>query len=131
MDVGVPDASALAAIAFGEPAADSVAGLLHGKELYAPSILPWELANVAWKKSRRATGLAKRIAEHLDLALRLDVTTVEVDLRAALKLALGTDVTVYDAGYLWVARQVGGPLVTFDARLRAAARSARIPVLPR
>jgi uncharacterized protein with PIN domain len=45
-DVKVVDASALAALLFGEPEADLVAGQLDGARLVAPSLLAFELANV-------------------------------------------------------------------------------------
>ena len=39
MGVSVVDASALGAVAFGEPDAEAVAGRLAGEELFAPSTL--------------------------------------------------------------------------------------------
>jgi predicted nucleic acid-binding protein len=37
-------------------------------------------------------------------------------------LAVQTQLTAYDAAYLWLARHLGAELVTFDATLKAAAR---------
>ena len=44
----VIDASALAAVVFHEPGGDRVAARLEGARVYAPALLKFELANVAW-----------------------------------------------------------------------------------
>lgn len=54
------------------------------------------------------------------LAGRLAVETVAVDHAAALELAEATGLTTYDASYLWLARELGGKLVTLDRKLAAA-----------
>lgn len=48
----VIDASLLGAIVFGEPRAKEAIPLIRGEELYAPSLLGYELASVARKKAR-------------------------------------------------------------------------------
>lgn len=54
--------------------------------------------------------------------LALDVRWVDVEFPAVLDLALESGLTTYDASYLYVARTLGIPLVTFDRELRAAAQ---------
>ncbi len=49
----VVDASALAALLFGEPDADRVAERLGGAALFSPSLIRYELASVCRKKMRR------------------------------------------------------------------------------
>jgi predicted nucleic acid-binding protein len=50
---------------------------------------------------------------------RLSVETVAVDHPATLDLAEAMGLTVYDASYLWLARALGGELVTLDRKLAA------------
>jgi predicted nucleic acid-binding protein len=45
---------------------------------------------------------------------------VAVDYLASLALAEATGLTAYDASYLWLARSLGGELVTLDRKLAAA-----------
>ncbi len=47
---------------------------------------------------------------------------VEVDADAALRLAAATGLSVYDASYLWLARERDADLITLDRRLAAAYR---------
>jgi len=53
MTVKVVDASALAALLFGEPEAEKVASRLEKSRLVAPALLGFEIASVCLKKLRR------------------------------------------------------------------------------
>jgi predicted nucleic acid-binding protein len=53
MPVKVVDASAVAALLFGEPEAETVADRLDSVRLAAPALLDYELANVCVVKLRR------------------------------------------------------------------------------
>ena len=116
----IVDASALAAIVFGEPGAEIIAERLTGARLAAPSLLGYELANVCLTKIRRQPSLREALREAFRLAHRLNVETVAVDSQAMLDLAEATGLTAYDASYLWLARSLGGELVTLDRKLQAA-----------
>jgi predicted nucleic acid-binding protein len=118
--VKVVDASALAALLFGEPEAEAVAARLEGARLAAPALLGFELANVCLTKMRRHPGQQEKLRAAFRLADRLAVDTVAVDHGAALDLAEATGLTAYDASYLWLARALGGELVTLDRKLAAA-----------
>ncbi len=119
--VKVVDASALAALLFAEPEAEAIAASLEGARLAAPSLLGFELANVCLTKMRRHPAQRDRLRAAFQLADRLAVETVAVDHGAALDLAEATGLTAYDASYLWLARALGGELVTLDRKLAAAA----------
>ncbi len=125
MAASVVDASALGAVAFGEPDAEAVAEQLAGEDLFAPSLVGYELASVARKKVLAHPGQRESIAWALERALALDVQRIDVDQPAVLELALEAGITTYDAAYLWLARQLGASLVTLDAELAAAERRGR------
>jgi predicted nucleic acid-binding protein len=116
----VVDASALAALVFSEPEADSVAGRLEGVRLVPPSLLGYELANVCLVKMRRSPGQREALRTAYGLAQRLRIETFAVDHADVLELAEATGLTAYDASYLWVARRLGAELVTLDRELAAA-----------
>lgn len=118
--IKIVDTSALAAILFGEPEADSVAERLTGGRLVAPSLLDYEIANVCLVKIRRNPHERDTLRAAFRLADRLNVETIAVDHAAILDLAETTGLTAYDASYLWLARSLGGELVTLDRKLATA-----------
>ncbi len=121
IDIKIVDASALAALLFAEPEAASIAERLKGSRLAAPALLNYELANVCLTKIRRQPSQRVSLRTAFGLAYRLRIEAVAVDHAATLDLAEATGLTAYDASYLWLARSLGGELVTLDRKLAAAA----------
>jgi predicted nucleic acid-binding protein len=120
MRVKVVDASAIAALLFGEPEADAIARRLGNARLVAPALLGFELANVCLIKVRRYPEQRVALTTAFRLRDRLAVDEVAVDHDGTLELAAATGLTAYDAGYLWLARQLGAELVTLDKQLAKA-----------
>ena len=111
----------MASAAFGEPRQDEAVALLDGAEVVGPTLLAYELTHVACKKCRARPDEAVRVAAQLRNALSLTDRWLEVDAGEVLVLALAWGLSAYDASYLWLAGELGMPLVTFDRRLAAAA----------
>ncbi len=124
MAVKVVDASALAALLFGEPEAEIVAERLGDARLVAPILLVFELANVCLIKCRRYPEQQPALREAFHLRSRLGVEEISVDYEGVIELATGTGLTAYDASYLWLARQLSAELVTLDQQLAKAATIA-------
>ncbi len=122
----VVDASAVAAVLFGEPDAERIAQELEGQDLCAPSLLPYELASVARKKAAAVPAMAERIVGALGLYSRMGVRLVDVDPVDAVRVADEFALTTYDAAYLSLARDFDLPLVTLAARLRRASKMGRV-----
>ena len=117
----VVDCSVVAALLFDEPAADDAARMLAGKALHAPTLLPYEIANVARNKQRAGSPDAVVRAALADFAeQRMQLLAAPAD--ELMSLALRYTLTAYDAAYLWVAASLQAPLATFDDRLGQAAR---------
>jgi predicted nucleic acid-binding protein len=117
----VIDASALAAAAFEEPEGDRIGQLLEDSELSAPTLLLYEINNVASQKIRRFPEKQATLERLLSRIDELDITYLNVDHEAVLSLALDTGLTTYDASYLWLARALNADLVTLDQQLQRAA----------
>jgi predicted nucleic acid-binding protein len=120
MAVRVVDASALAALLFGEPEAEAVAALIDESQLVAPSLLAFELANVCLVKCRRHPEQRDALVAAFHLREQLGVEEIAVDHACVLDLALATGLTAYDASYLWLARQLGAEMITLDKELARA-----------
>lgn len=120
----VVDASAVAALLFREPGAESLERiLLGGRTLFAPPLIEYELANVGWKKLRRHPESTGEVFETLADISRLQLQLKAPDMIEVVALAVATGLTPYDASYLWLARSLGLPLVTLDRTLARAAEA--------
>lgn len=124
MDIKVVDASAIAALLFGEPDANKIAEQLSNARLVAPALFGFELANVCAIKSRRHADQREALKRAFELRHRLGVEEVAVDHDAILDIAAETGLTAYDASYLWAARQFQAELVTLDRQLATAYAAA-------
>jgi predicted nucleic acid-binding protein len=116
----VVDASALAAILFGEPRAAAVASRLDDAVLFAPTLLRYEIASVCLKKLKLYPKRQGVILKALALLDEVDLREVEVALDEVVALARRENLTAYDAAYLWLARSLDLELVTLDKRLARA-----------
>ncbi len=121
MAVKVIDASALAAILFGEPEAEDVSKCLRGSRLVAPALLPFEVASVCLKKIRRHPEMRQQMLDAYARREAVGVEEVEVTLAEVVMLAEQTNLTCYDAAYLWLATRLKADLVTLDVRLGGVA----------
>ncbi len=121
MPVKVADASALAALIFGEPEAETVASRLENNTIAAPLILPFEMASVCVKKLRRHPAQRETLIAAYALMDRLAIEYFQVQFHEVINLAELLRLTVYDASYLWLARSLGAELVTLDTTLARAA----------
>ncbi len=113
----VVDASAIAAVVFNEPASDDVVESIGDARLIAPSLLPYELANVYVIKVRRYPDQKTALDGAFSLLGALDIELVAVSADAAGALAFETGLTAYDAAYLWLAKRLELGLVTLDRKL--------------
>jgi predicted nucleic acid-binding protein len=116
----VADCNMLGALLFQEAERDEAEARIAGRELNAPTLLDYELANVALKKARQggAALAADGLARYATLPLRLH----GIDVAAVFALAGRYTLSAYDAAYLWLAAELKAPLATFDRRLGVAAQ---------
>jgi predicted nucleic acid-binding protein len=119
----VVDASALAAVAFAEPGADAVIDEIDGHRLHAPTLIVFELMNVAWKRAKKQPAAAALFLEALEVLEGLGLRFRGIDQGEVVTLGLSTGLTAYDASYLWLARALRMPLVTRDRKLAAHAKN--------
>ena len=121
----VVDASAIAAVLFGEPEGLEMEAYLRDETLIAPTLIDYELANIGLKKVRRAPQRAAEISGVLKGAKRLRIDRVAVPADEAFALAARTGLSAYDASYLWVAIAKDAELVTLDKRLASVNEQLR------
>jgi predicted nucleic acid-binding protein len=118
--VKVVDASALAAIIFGENTADAVSERLEAGRLLAPRLIDYEMATICLTKLRRDTSQRDKILLSFTGRNRIIIERVKIDFENMLTLAVQSGLSAYDASYLWLARHHDAELVTLDKKLQAA-----------
>lgn len=118
----VIDASAFACVAFGEDGGPDIGRPLEGASIYAPTLLRYELQNVARKKCRMDPSRTRAVLEALERALdvRSGITWLDPHPVDVVLLANATGLSPYDASYLWLAGFLGADLITLDRRLAEA-----------
>lgn len=124
MPVKVVDASVVAAWCFREPRASEAMGILRNSELHAPLLLAYELTSIARRKAIAHPEKAAVMEKALQMAFAVPIHWSGVDHLEVLRLALGADLTTYDACYLYLARKLGAPLATFDQQLARATQTS-------
>jgi len=117
----VIDASAIVTLLIDPSAAGEAVGeRMRLATLLAPSLLPFEVANVL--RRRRNAGLlsdAESSLAHSEL-LDLPIDLWPWQSMAARAWELGANLSSYDAAYVALAEETGATLITRDARLAAA-----------
>lgn len=121
MPAKVVDASVLAAWCFREPRADEAMKLLRNCELHAPLLLAYELTSIARRKIIEYPEKTAILEKALGTVFALSIRWSGVDHPAVLRLALKTNLTTYDACYLYLSQKLRIPLATFDRQLARAA----------
>lgn len=119
----VVDASAAAALLFGEPRAEEVVELMGGVPLTAPTLLEYEIASTCRKKTARHPDLAPAMIRALAALPALGIVLHDPDPSRLVVLAQETDLSTYDAAYLDLALGLGARLITLDARLEEVWRA--------
>ena len=117
----VVDCSVLSAVLWAEPAAAAVQAGLINRTLFAPSLLRYELADVARNKAR--SGVPDEVARAgLDAFAEQKVVLRDIRTDRLFDIAQRLSLTAYDAAYLCLAEELQAPLITLDRRLAEAAQ---------
>ncbi len=127
MTAYVIDTSALVKFVIAEEYSDLVRRIvsMHDAseiQLIAPNFLLVECANVLWKNALRTAEPFEDVKAAIDDLRGINIRLVPQEdlLEDALRLALDTNITVYDALYCALARREDAELITEDRRLRNA-----------
>lgn len=118
----VADAAALANVIFHESGGAEMGRRLEGAAVYAPTLLRYELQQVAAKKCRQRPLKTREVLAALDRALdpRAGIVWMDPNPRDVVLVANATGLSAYDASYLCLAGMLEADLVTRDRALAAA-----------
>ncbi len=113
------------------PYTEAVLDRLETTTALVPPIWQLEVANVLLVSERRKRLTQAQTARFGELLRALPITLAERDEGLDSLVAVGREhnLSAYDASYLALALASGLPLATGDAKLRAAAERAGVPLL--
>ena len=127
MAVRVFDASAMAALLFGEAEGEQVAESLGDSVLAAPALIQYEIGSVCLKKCRIEPASVDALQAAYGVMGEMGVRLHDPDPLAVLRLALQRGLTYYDASYVWLAESLDVPLVSLDRKVLQAMRVGPAP----
>lgn len=125
----VADTNTFLAVALDEPEKASIVRATVGQELVAPEVLPFELGNALTAMLKRGVIRAAEVPIAWDALRAIPVELREVDMPAALELAVRHGIYAYDAYFLVCALHLRLPLLTLDRGMRRIAGELGIPVM--
>lgn len=113
----VVDASVLGAVFFLEPEAAFLEKRLGGKVWVAPTLIDYEVGSIFLKKMKTHAKMRKELHDCYRLYCDARIERVEVPIHAVIPLAEKYGLTVYDASYFWLAKELDLDLLTLDKQL--------------
>lgn len=123
------DTNTFLAVALDEPEKAWLIDVTDGCDLAAPTVLPYEIGNALSALVKRNVLRPRQVPGVWDAICRIPVELTEIDIGAALLVAIRCGIYAYDAYFLQCALETGSPLLTLDQSLRRVAKTLRIRVV--
>lgn len=128
MDI-VADTNIFLAVVLNEPEKERIIELTAQATLIAPRILPYEMGNaLSALVKRRQIAMNDALAAE-KAAASIPVNLVDLNINAALQLALRHNFYAYDAYSLLCAKTLSLPLLTLDRQMKRVANELAIRIL--
>ena len=128
MDI-VTDTHLFLAVALNEPEETTIVQLTSNSNAIAPEILPYEIGNALSAMIKRKQITHDEALSAFEIASKIPVRLVSIDILKALELALEFNIYAYDAYFLQCAKSLSYPLFTLDKRMKQVAMNLNIEVL--
>lgn len=125
----VADTNTFLAVALNEPERDQIVHLTTGFDLVAPEVLPFEIGNALTAMLKRGAISPEDLPVAWNAVQAIPVDLRELNMPAALALAVRHGIYAYDAYFLECAQSLRLPLLTLDRSMRHIARTLNITIL--
>ena len=122
----IADTNTFLCVALGEPERESIIASTQSSALFAPEILPYEIANAISKMVRRKLITPKQAQETLNHSLQIPVSLKAVAIDKSLKIASEYGIYAYDAFFLQAAIENQAPIISLDKQLLKTASKLNI-----
>ena len=125
----VVDTSVVIAVIADEPEKTRLVELTKGAVIAVPPSVKWEVGNAFSAMLKRSRLTLEHAIDAIDLYQSISLEIVEIDLKAAVRLAAKYNVYAYDAYILQCAIENELPLISLDRNLIDIARQEGIQVI--
>jgi predicted nucleic acid-binding protein len=122
----IADTNTFLCVALGEPERESIIASTQSSALFAPEILPYEIANAISKMARRKLITPKQAQDTLNYSLQIPVSLKSVAIDKSLKIASEYGIYAYDAFFLQAAIENQAPIISLDKQLLKTASKLNI-----
>jgi predicted nucleic acid-binding protein len=123
------DTNIFLAVALDEPEKSQIIQLTSQTNIIAPKILPYEIGNALSAMIKRKQLTKHEALEAQKIVERIPVRLVDVDIQAALELAIDFNIYAYDAYFIQCAKSFSIPLLTLDRKMQQVASQLNITIL--
>ncbi len=125
----VTDTNLFLAVALNEPEKTRIIQLTSNSNAIAPEILPYEIGSALSAMIKRKQITHDEALSTFEIASKIPVRLVSIDILKALELALEFSIYAYDAYFLQCVKSLSYPLFTLDKRMKQVAINLNIEVL--
>jgi len=125
----ITDTNLFLSVALNEPEKTRIIQLTSNSNAIAPEILPYEIGNALSAMIKRKQITHDEALSTFEIASKIPVRLVSIDIHKALELALEFNIYAYDAYFLQCAKSLSYPLFTLDKRMKQVAINLNIKVL--
>jgi len=112
-----------------EPEKQHIIELTFGLELLAPEILPFEIGNAITAMMKKRIITATEAPMIWDASQQIPVELSQINIKAALDIAIKYNIYAYDAYFLQCAIYHRCPLLTLDRLMKDIAKKLEIKIL--
>lgn len=125
----ITDTNIFLTVILDEPEKQLIIELTSESDAVSPEILPYEIGNALSAMIKRKQLTREEALKAQTAANNIPVRLVNVDILAALKLAIDFNIYAYDAYFIQCAKSLSCPLLTLDKRMKQVASELKIEVL--
>ncbi|MCS6908992.1 MAG: type II toxin-antitoxin system VapC family toxin [Anaerolineales bacterium] len=125
----VVDTSTVIAVIAGEAEKARLIELTRDATIVAPPSIAWEVGNAFSAMLKRSRINLEQALEAIEVFQEIALEILDIDLKAAVRLAGKLDIYAYDAYVLQCAIEHSLPLISLDQRLNDIARREGIQVI--
>jgi predicted nucleic acid-binding protein len=123
------DSCVIMAVLMEEPEKHMILELTKDANIIVPSVIDFEVGNALSKLFKRKILTEKEVYEVFFTYKQIPLHAKAVDLNNSIRIFCKYSIYAYDAYYLEIASRLNLPLITFDTKMKEAAKDLNVTIL--